>query len=461
MKYLRRVVLVILGTIFVLGLNMLNTMHPISAQIDSNSRYRILAEADRLYLAGDQAGAEQLYRQVKSPFPGEQTAVILTPFSDPAQLSPTGQANWAAVQDAKKTEKVSLLQQLVEQEPAFIPGQIAYAEALSDVGDEDEAIVALERASARFPDSLELTEALVSALEDDGKRLEASIAARQFAIVNPDHPRADEFTARADENLSRYRRRLGERNTFQGILGGVLGIVTGDGGERAIGAAAMLAQGESVLGSQLASNYRQQLPLVNDPEVNAYVNEIGNAIADLMGRSDFQYEFNVVNDDAFNAFALPGGKVFINTGLLLSVNSEAEFAGVMAHEVAHAALSHGFEKMTRANLFSNLSAIIPLGDIASALINLDYSRQKERQADMVGTRVIATAGYAADGTLNSFVALKSQERGARIDFLSSHPLTEDRIDYLEKFIQYNGYNRYAFEGVERHARIQERLKQIL
>jgi predicted Zn-dependent protease len=457
MKYFRRGILAVLGLILFLSLN---SLLPRFAQSNSNSRYQVLAEADRLYLAGDQAGAEQLYRQVKPPFPNEQTVAILAPFSDPAQLSPTGQTNWNAVQDAKKQEKVTLLQQLVEQEPAFIPGQIAYAAALDDTGDEDEAIAALERASARFPDSLELTEALVAALEDDGERLEASIAARQFAIVNPDHPRATEFRARADENLSRYRRRLRERNVFQGILGGVVGIVTGDGGQRAIGAAVMLAQGESELGNQVASGLRQQLPLVSDPEVNAYVNEIGNSIADLMGRSDFQYEFNVVNDGNFNAFALPGGKVFVNTGLLLAVNSEAEFAGVMAHEVAHAALSHGFEKMTRANLFSNLSAVIPLGDIVSTLITLDYGRQQERQADIVGTRVLATAGYAADGAHNSFVAMKAQEQGTRIDFLSSHPLTEDRIDYLEKFILYNGYNRYAFEGVERHAQIQARLRQL-
>ncbi|MCU0524972.1 MAG: M48 family metallopeptidase [Elainella sp. Prado103] len=458
MKYLRRLIWATLGIALFVSLS---SLLPFLAQSNSNSRFQILAEADRLYLAGDQAGAEELYRQVKPPFPNEQSIAVLESFSDPAQLSPSGQANWNVAQAAKKKERLAPLNQLVEQEPAFIPGQIAYAEALDDADDEDEAIAALEQASARFPDSLELTEALVTALEDDGKRLEASIAARQFAIVNPDHPRAAEFQARADENLGRYRRRITERNVLQGVLGGVVGIITGDGGERAIGAAAMLLQGESALGSQVAAGYRQQLTPVTDPEIVAYVTEIGNSIAELMGRSDFEYEFNVVQDDSFNAFALPGGKVFVHTGLLLSTNSEAEFAGVMAHEVAHAVLSHGFQKMTRANLLSNLSAVIPLGDLVATLIHLDYSRQQERQADMVGTRVLATAGYAADGTRNSFLAMKTQERGTQIDFLSSHPLTDDRIDYLEKFIVYNGYNRYAFEGVERHARIQERLKQIL
>ncbi|MFM6051281.1 MAG: peptidase M48, partial [Sphaerospermopsis kisseleviana] len=100
------------------------------------------------------------------------------------------------------------------------------------------------------------------------------------------------FQARADEELGRYRRKISERNVFQGTLGGVVGIITGDGGERAIGAAAMLLQGESALGSQAAAGYRQQLAPVTDPEVVAYVTEIGSSIAELMGRSDFEYEFN-------------------------------------------------------------------------------------------------------------------------------------------------------------------------
>ncbi len=161
MKYIHRLLWGVIGSILFLSLNVLIPVLTQAQYTNFNSRFQTLAEADRLYLAGDQAGAEQLYRQVKPPFPNEQTIAILTPFSDPAQLSPTGQTNWSAAEVAKKKERLAPLSQLVEQEPAFIPGQIAYAQELDDTGDEDEAIAALEQASARFPDSLELTEALV------------------------------------------------------------------------------------------------------------------------------------------------------------------------------------------------------------------------------------------------------------------------------------------------------------
>lgn len=179
-----------------------------------------------------------------------------------------------------------------------------------------------------------------------------------------------------------------------------------------------------------------------------------------MGR-DFKYEFYVFQDDSLNAFALPGGKVFVSTGTILACNSEAEFAGLLAHEISHAVLSHGLQKLVKANLLAKLSQVIPLGNLFSSVMSSEYSLESERQSDMVSTRVIASAGYAADGLHNLMVRLLEQKRQSTFPYLSIHPATPERVSYLEKLIQRNGYNRYAFEGLEKHAAIQKLLKQLL
>ena len=112
------------------------------------------------------------------------------------------------------------------------------------------------------------------------------------------------------------------------------------------------------------------------------------------------------------------------------------------------------------NIISDvLKTDIPIGNIVSNLISLQYSRSNERQADIIGTRVLATAGYAADG-LRNFMATVDEKCGSKgsLSFLSTHPASDDRVEYLEELIEHNGYSRYAFEGVEKHREIQEKLK---
>ena len=102
---------------------------------------------------------------------------------------------------------------------------------------------------------------------------------------------------------------------------------------------------------------------------------------------------------------------------------------------------------------------IPIGSIVTSLIGLQYSRSNECQADLLGTRVLATAGYAADGLRNFMVTVdKKYGNTGPLSFLSTHPASDDRVEYLEQLIEHNGYNRYAFEGVEKHREIQENLK---
>jgi len=167
-------------------------------------------------------------------------------------------------------------------------------------------------------------------------------------------------------------------------------------------------------------------------------------------------------DDDINAFALPGGKVFVNAGAIMHTNSEAELAGLLAHELSHAVLSHGFQLATQGNLTANVTQYVPYGGTLANLLVLNYSRDMERQADALGTRILASSGYAADGMRNLMVTLDKEERDRAVfAWLSSHPDAKERISNLESLIERNGYNRYAYEGVARHLEIQKRVAQLL
>jgi predicted Zn-dependent protease len=178
-------------------------------------------------------------------------------------------------------------------------------------------------------------------------------------------------------------------------------------------------------------------------------------VARVAGRKEFQYEFNVILEDKINAFALPGGKIFLNAGAIKSSNSEAELVGLLAHEVSHAVLSHGFQLVTEGNLLSNVTQFIPLGGTIAQLFVLDYSREMERQADILGTRMLTSLGYAADGLRNLMVTLKQEAPSHPYSWLATHPVTDERIRYLEELIQRNGYNRYTYEGVARHTEMRQ------
>ncbi|MEB3342841.1 M48 family metalloprotease [Okeania sp.] len=444
---------------------------------EAEDSYETLLEADFLYQQGEREAAEELYRKVKTPFASHQNTMFSDPINNTENLPTEIQTEWEEAKNAAdKNDNLEMLQEFVAQHPEFVPGHLFLAKTLQKNEKKKEALQVLEKASSIFPDSVEIVEAHVKALRKEKDYLEASIAARQFVLVNPEHPEAARFLEIADENFEKFQKKIKGQMVGKGILGtairvggcavlgncNVLGTVLGEG----IKMGSLLLQGESGLGSRVAEAYKKQLSLVEDEEVVEYVSKIGNSIAELMGRDDFEYEFYVVKDDSLNAFALPGGKVFVNTGSILNTNSEAELAGLLTHEVAHAVLSHGFQRVVTTNLYDSAGGVvrdalktnIPISSIATSLISLRYSRSNERQADIVGTRVLATAGYAADGLRNFMATLDEKKGGKRsLGFLSSHPQSDDRVDYLEQLIEYNGYNRYAFEGVEKHRGIQEKL----
>jgi predicted Zn-dependent protease len=468
MKPIRQLIWIAVGLVLFLSLNL---VLPFTAPAQQRPRtqtaspFELLLKGDDRYLAGDTAGASKLYRQAKKPFPkesGEQDTVVKLVAE--ADLAPEAQALWRTAQDGMQQNSQSKvfegLKPLLRQQPGFAPAYMLYAEAIKKFDTGEELLPFLEQSASKLPDSPELTKVLVKTLQDKKDWLEASITARQFAVVYPDHTEAAEFMRLADENFERFRKRVKRRSITRGILGGIVGVFTRGSADAAIELLPLALQGESDMGTQVASGLRQQLPIVDDATVSEYVSRVGKDIANLMGRKDFNYEFYVVQNKALNAFALPGGKVFVNTGIILAANSEAEFAGLMAHEIAHAVLSHGYEKFTKAALLGNLGEALPFGKIAATLFTLGHSRKSEQQADVVGTRVLASAGYAADGLRNLFVTMAEQNKQAPPEYLSTHPASESRVRYLEELIQRNGYNRYAFEGVKRHADIKERLQQL-
>ncbi|QIR36795.1 M48 family metalloprotease [Tolypothrix sp. PCC 7910] len=436
------------------------------------ARQQKFIEADKLYQAGQIAEAEKIYREVKAPFaktsqPQERKAAI----TDPTQLSPAGKVYWREAEAGieKKLESRTLipLQLLVEQYPEFIPGHIKFAEVLKQYNRSQAALDILERGASLYPDQPELIKARVTALAEAQKWMEASLAARQFAILNPKDPQATEFANLADVHLKRYKSHIQAEirgNAIANILTGALGYaVSGSllGPFSALDSTIMLLRGEESIGESVAKQAKQELKLITDETVVAYVNEIGQKLAKVAGRNEFKYEFFVVPQEELNAFALPGGKIFINAGAIAKTNSEAELAGLIGHELSHVVLSHGFQLVTQGNLVANVTQYIPLGGIIGQLSALSYSRDMERQADTLGTRLIVATGYAADGLRNLMVTLEKQQKNAPPSWLSSHPGGSERVSYLEAMISNSKYNRYAYEGVERHAQIQAKVKQIL
>jgi predicted Zn-dependent protease len=437
------------------------------------ARQQKLIKADQLYMSGQIAAAQQLYREAKDPFGTEAQAKEKPPaLYDPAKLSAAGSVYWRisgeGLEQKLKTKIFVPLESLVEQYPEFIPGHLRYAQALKDYGQPEEALQVLERATTQYPGEPDLLKAKITALDEQKKWLEASLAARQFALLYPDNPQSSEFATLADENLERYKRHVRRElrgNAIANAITGALGFVlTGNlfGPFSAVDSTVMLLRGESAVGESAANQVKGHLPLMEDEQVLNYVRKVGNKLATVGGRKDFQYEFYVVMDDNINAFALPGGKVFVNAGAIMHTNSEAEFAGLLAHELSHAVLSHGFQLATQGNLTANVTQFIPYGGVLGNLLVLNYSRDMERQADALGTRILASSGYAADGMRNLMVTLQKQERDAGVfAWLSSHPDTKERISNLEGLIERNGYNRYAYEGVAGHLKIQKRAAQLL
>ena len=205
------------------------------------------------------------------------------------------------------------------------------------------------------------------------------------------------------------------------------------------------------LGQQLSQQINSQVRLVTDPEANAYVNRLGRALVSQTEMGQLPWEFHIINDPAVNAFNIPGGHVYINTGLIAAADNASELAGVMAHEIAHGVERHATEQMTKAYGLQMLAGVLlgqnsgQLAQIAAQIAGTgalaSFSRDAERQADRLGTRMMAGAGYDPRGMVTMFEELLQMQRSrpnSVSQFFSTHPLTESRIAEVTKEIQQLG-----------------------
>jgi len=211
-------------------------------------------------------------------------------------------------------------------------------------------------------------------------------------------------------------------------------------------------QDDVKLGREAAAEATKQLPMLNDQRLEDYVERVGKTLASAIPpefqHSEFRYTFDMVNQKEINAFALPGGPMFLNRGMVEAAKSEAEVAGVMAHELSHVALRHGTAQATKGQKFQIGSV---LGQIAGAIVGgtagsiisqgtqfglgaafLKYSREYESQADILGAQILARAGYDPRQMANMFKTIEAEGGSSGPEWLSSHPNPGNRYEAINR-----------------------------
>ncbi|HEX7695846.1 MAG TPA: M48 family metallopeptidase [Candidatus Acidoferrum sp.] len=206
------------------------------------------------------------------------------------------------------------------------------------------------------------------------------------------------------------------------------------------------------LGKRAATDAEKLLPPCNAPKVDAYLTQLGTRLAQKLPTGGVQYpfEFHCVNDKAINAFALPGGYVFVNRGAIEAADNEAQLAGVIAHELSHVALRHGTNQATKAMLaetglgifgavFGDTTGgalLTQLGSFTAGGVLLRYSRTAESQADVMGTQVLYDAGYDPRALAQFFEKLEAETKGKNPpEFFSDHPNPEHRVGRVDEEVE--------------------------
>lgn len=366
--------------------------------------------------------------------PNSQPSSQLAAITNPALLPNDVQLVWQQINNTQSSRlsqaALTSLQQLVKNYPQFIPAQLRLVEALNASARNSEALSTLEQVAALYPNQPELVRSQVNALMKANRWMEASIAARQFATSNPGNPLASEFTTLADQALQRVQSEA-QRKSRGNLIGNVLSnglsfLLSGKPTNNLVQNTLTSLQGESSIGTQMARETLSKVEVVNDTEVANYINDLGQRLARAAGRADLQYEFYVVKDSNAAASALPGGKIFINAGAIVNANSEAALANVIARQLGHSVLSHPMQLVNKGNLTNTIAQLLPqvgglvnpkigeitngaiggvinnlVGNVVSGLLKPNYTSQMTTQAEQVGARILASAGYNGNSTLSS------------------------------------------------------------
>ena len=205
------------------------------------------------------------------------------------------------------------------------------------------------------------------------------------------------------------------------------------------------------LGRQAASEVERQMPILNDAEVQSYVERVGRRLSEgippQFQHQQFRYSFKVVDARDLNAFALPGGFTYVNRGLIEAAHNEGEMAGAMAHEISHVALRHGTAQAAKAQKFQTGAAVVGiLGAILGGVGNvagqvgqmgigayfLKFSREYEKQADLLGAQIMANAGYDPHDLANMFRTLEQRGGSGGPQWMSDHPNPGNRYEYINR-----------------------------
>lgn len=230
------------------------------------------------------------------------------------------------------------------------------------------------------------------------------------------------------------------------------------------------------LGREAAAEAERQLPLLRDAGVNAYLNRLGRRLAAHVPGHDFPYQFKAINAGAINAFALPGGFIYINRGTIEAADNEAQLAGVIAHEIGHVALRHGTNQLSKAILWraplmvlggvfgsgsgSLAGQLAQLGiAVGFSAVFLKYSRTAETQADIMATQILYDTGIEPKEMAVFFQKLE-RAGGGGIEFFSNHPSPKNRVKRVEQEVDKLGTKADLQRDSEEFHAVRSRLKSL-
>ncbi len=239
-------------------------------------------------------------------------------------------------------------------------------------------------------------------------------------------------------------------------------------------------QDDVKLGSQAAGEIERQFPILNDAEATDYIERVGQHLVDSIppefNQPAFNYRFKLVNARDLNAFALPGGPMYVNRGMIESARNEGEMAGVMAHEISHIALRHATAQATKQSSAKSILGQIGLvlggailggetgaqvGSMVAQGWMTKYSREYESQADMLGAHIMARAGYDPRDLANVFRTIQQERTGGGApEWLSSHPDPGNRYEKINREAGFLRISSNSLPSTRDFARIQERFRSM-
>ena len=228
---------------------------------------------------------------------------------------------------------------------------------------------------------------------------------------------------------------------------------------------------EIKLGGEFSAKIEEELKIYADPHISDYINQLGQILARNSDRPNITYHFKVVQDDSINAFAVPGGYIYVNLGLIRFSHTEDELAGVISHEVGHIVGRHGMKQLTKQYGFAALAQLLlgkdksQLETLATKVVTsgvlLQYGREAEREADTLAVQQMHSSGIDPNGIMTFFEKLLGTEKRQSTKIgklLSTHPGTRERVTRVNRQIQKLPVASYASIDSIRFQAIRKRLR---